>query len=417
MASEKKFTDLYIASLKPTGKVTDYREPNSHGFGVRVLPSGTKKFFYVYNIYGKRRFLSLGTYRDVKHKSGVSLSDARKAYIAARKDVLNGKDPLVERDIAKSEQKLSPFVVDFVDEYINIYAKVKTRGWKETKRALKAEIASAWKNRKMRDIKRRDLVLILDSIKERGAPIMANRILAYTRKMFSFAVQRDVIEVNPFMGMELPNKEESRDRNLSEAEIKALWNNLPNCQMSESIRNAIKLILVTGQRPGEVIGIHSREINGRWWTIPKERSKNKQAHKVYLTDLALELIGDKDGFKFESPNRRIKNDKGEILILPYEVRTMTSSIKMNLPRTPDSTVVDRLQIPHFVPHDLRRTCTTMMAKLKISADIIDRVQNHVTTRRQGVRDIYDRHDYAPEVQEALERWADRLKEIIVTGGQ
>ena len=117
-STDKPFTDFFISSLKPTGKVTDYREINSHGFGVRILPKGTKKFFYVYNFCGKRRFLNLGVYKDVTHKSGTTLADAKKKYINARRDVLDGKDPFTEKDRLKTEQKRAPFISDFVTEYI-----------------------------------------------------------------------------------------------------------------------------------------------------------------------------------------------------------------------------------------------------------------------------------------------------------
>lgn len=398
-----RFTDFFISSLRPTGKVTDYREANSHGFGIRVLPNGTKKFFYVYNLDRKRRFLNLGVYKDTQHKSGVSLAEARISFVKARSEVLKGIDPLLEKDKLKAERDRTPFIADFVKEYIQQYAKVRTRGWRETERVLLKEIVPRWGNRKINNVKKRDLVLLLDEIKERGSHVMANRTLAYTRGMFSYAVERDVLEANPFMGMKQPNQEHSRERVLSDCEIYTLWHNLPNANMSDDIQNALKLILITGQRPGEVIGMHSREIDSRWWTIPAERSKNRQAHRVYLTEMAMEIIGDKTGYIFESTS-----NPGN----PFEVRTMTASIKRNLPHTAYSTIPDQLKIPHFIPHDLRRTVATKLAEIGIPGDIIDRVQNHVSKQKAGVGHIYNRYSYDKEKQSALEAWAKILASTI-----
>ena len=399
----KPFTDLFVASLKPCGKVTDCREGGSHGFGVRILPNGTKKFFYVFNIDGKRRFLNLGVYRDNLHKSGVTLAEARKKYVKARSEVLRGVDPSLEKERLKTERSRTPFVADFVSEYIEKYAKQKTRGWKETERVLQKEILPRWGKRKITDVKKRDLVLLLDEIKERGANVMANRTLAYVRGMFSYAVERDVLDANPFLGMKMPSEECSREHVLTPAEIKTLWSNLQHASMSDSVRNALKMILITGQRPGEVIGMHSREVDGRWWTIPVARSKNRQAHRVYLSDAALDVINGKEGYFF---NSSIKDDKA------VEVRTLTSSIKRNLPHSPASQVVDKLKVRHFVPHDLRRTAATLLAELGVPGDIIDRVQNHITKQKAGVAHIYNRYSYDKEKQSALEALSKKLHEIV-----
>jgi integrase len=401
-----KFTDADIRNIKTDKRLQDKLEGD--GFGVRVYGTGAKVFYYAYTFDGKRRFLNLGEYPT------VTLAVARKRHTAAKGKLDKGIDPLLEKDMEKAERRRTPFVADFVDEYINRHAKEHNRSWKEIERALKTEIVPKWGKRKVSDIKRRDFVLLLDDIKDR-APVMANRVLAYTRKMFSWAVSRDVIEVNPFMGMARPAKELGRERNLSEAEIKSFWNNLDDAKMSDAVKRALKLILVTGQRPGEIIGMNRNEINGDWWEIPVERSKNKVAHRVFLTATAKELIGDAPGFIFESPLHpaaplKSPPDPGK----PYEVRTLTRSIKENLPHTPESKVEDRLKIPHFVPHDLRRTAATRWAEMGITGDLIDRLQNHITKQKQGVGHIYNRYSYDREKQQALESWERKLT-AITTG--
>ncbi|GFO68687.1 integrase [Geomonas limicola] len=414
MTKSGRFTDKYIMNLKPD--IKEYWVREGQGFCIRVYTSGEKAWYYIYTFEGRKRFMRLG---DGGYPE-VSLATAREKFDIAKVKVKNGIDPLAEQDAAKLERSRTPFVADFVQEYINRYAKEHNRGWKEIERALRAEIVPRWGKRKITDIKRRDLLIITDEIKDRGAPVMANRVHAYTRKMFSYAVKRDVLEANPFMGMDRPAAEKSRERALSAPEIKTLWENLEKARMSDNIRRALKLILVTAQRPGEVIAMHRDEIEGSWWTIPAERSKNKQAHRVFLTPLALQLIGTKDGYIFESPADPGRDAAGSPLpAKPYEVRTMTHCIKENLPHTPESKVEDRLKIAHFTPHDLRRTAATCMAEAGTPGDILDRVQNHVTKQKQGVGHIYNRYSYDKEKQQALETWERKLNSILVgtTGGK
>lgn len=397
MTRGARFTDKFIMNLKPDTK--DYWIREGQGFCIRVYPSGEKSWYYIYTFDKRKRFMRLGDggYPD------VTLANAREKFDVAKVKVKNGIDPQTEQDKARSERNRTPFVSDFVEEFITRYAKEHNRGWLEIERALKAEIVPRWGKRKITDIKRRDLVLALDEIKERGAPVMANRILAYTRKMFSWAVERAVLEMNPFLMMSRPTKEVTRERALSESEIKTFWNNLDDCRMSDQIKRALKLILVTGQRPGEIIAMHRNEIDGNWWEIPASRSKNQQAHRVYLTSLARQLIGDAEGYIFESPANPGKS---------YEVRTMTHDIKANLPHTSESKAVDRLKILHFTPHDLRRTAATRWAEMGVTGDMIDRLQNHITKQKQGVGHIYNRYSYNKEKQMALEDWERKLNSII-----
>lgn len=400
------FTDKFIKSLKPAAK--KYYKREQEGFTIRVMPSGVKTWLFIYTFDGKRKEKSYGNYPDVK------LVDAREKHSDDKKLLKNGKDPgAVERE-KKLERKRTPFVAEFVSEFIERFAKEHNKGWKEIERALTANVVPVWGKRKITDIKRRDMVLLLDDIADRGAPVMANRVLAYTRKMFSWAVKdRAVLEFNPFLDFSRPNKEESRERALSESEIKAFWHNLDDCSMSEKIKRALKLILVTGQRPGEVIGIHRDEIDGDWWEIPGPRTKNKLPHRVFLTKTAKQLIGNAEGYIFESPANpsnllETPINPGK----PYEVRTMTHDIKANLPHTPESMVVDRLKIAYFTPHDLRRTASTQWGGLNVTEEMNDRLLNHITSRKKSVGYIYNRYLYAKEKQQALEAWERKLNRII-----
>jgi integrase len=179
----------------------------------------------------------------------------------------------------------------------------------------------------------------------------------------------------------------------------------------------LKLILITAQRPGEVIGMHASEIDGNWWTIPVERSKNKKAQRVYLTAMALELIGstDKKGFMFPCPHKTKKK-----AIAPH---ALAIAVHRNLewPITDKEgkplygkdgkpATENKLGIDQFTPHDLRRTAATFMAEMGEMDEVIDAILNH---SKQGVIRVYNQYRYDKEKQAALESWERKLQSIII----
>jgi integrase len=193
-----------------------------------------------------------------------------------------------------------------VTEYLERHAKRFKRSWQEDERILNREVVLSWGSRKAADINKCDVIQLLERIVDRGSPATANNSFQIIRKMFNYAVEKDIIPYTPCAGIKLPSPKTARDRVLNAAEIKSLWNNLDKAAISDEIRRALKLILVTAQRPGEVIGMHTSEIDGKWWTIPAERSKNKKAQRIYLTAAALDLIGSTDGkdFLFPCPHKK-----------------------------------------------------------------------------------------------------------------
>jgi integrase len=404
-----KFTDIYIKNLKPDSKKFYRRE--SDGFTVRVMPSGVKTWQLVYTVDGRRKEMNLGQY------PYVSLAMARERYNDAKKVLGKGLDPGAIEQEKKMERRRTPVLSDFVDEYIKIYAKPKLKSWEKIEQSLKREIVPALGKKKITDIKRRDVVLVLDDVAGR-APVMANRLLAYTRHMFSWAVDRDVLEINPLAGMKRPGgKEESRERKLSDDEIRSLWKALgrDDLNMTDEIRRAIKLVLVTAQRPGEVIAMHSSEIDGHWWTISGRKAKNGQTHRVYLTNTAIALLGNYEG------KGHLFRTAGED-DLPMTELAMNMAIRrhLNWPLRDEAgnplynkdgkpAVKNRLGVDHFTPHDLRRTATTLMAQAKIIKEHRERVTNHKLGKIDGT---YNLHDYDDEKQMALEALERKLLSII-----
>lgn len=406
-----RFTDVRIRKLKPEER--KYLRGEGNGFNIRVTPSGAKTWLYLYSFDGKRKELNLGGYPE------VTLETARSKFEEARKQVKNGIDPAAVAEQAQEERRKAPTVADLITEYIERHAKVFKKSWKEDQRLLNREIGPIWGKRKAKDISKRDVTLLLEAIVDRGTPAMSNQVLKITRKMFSFAVERDILQHTPFTGVKALAPNKSRERTLTEAEISTLWQKLDHAAMSDDVRRILKLVLVTAQRPGEVAGMHVREINDRWWTIPGDRTKNGHEQRVYLTDTAIEFIGNTEGlgYIFPSPHKN-KEQSIDAHALPVAVRrNLEWLIKDN-----DGKKVygangkvakeNKLGIAKFTPHDLRRTAATFMASMGYMDEIIDAVLNHV---KQGIIRTYNRHKYDKEKRQALEAWEQKL--LSITTGQ
>lgn len=440
MTENLKLTDLYLRNLKPEGK--EYTRREKGGFGVRVHPSGKITFFYLYRVDGQRRFLNLGAYKTKNNPNGVSLKEARDEYEIQRAKVkalkqgrADGSDPVEEMKAAKSGREAhrdEKSIKDLVQEYIEKHAQKFKRSWQEDERLLNREVIPVWGKRKAADITKRDVTLLLEGIVDRGSPAMSNQVLKIVRKMFNFAIERDILQNTPFLGVKALAPNIKRERTLAEAEIKTLWVALDSQEVaiSDEIRRALKLILVTAQRPGEVSGMHTDEIEDRWWTIPAERAKNGKAHRVYLTDLALELIGaaieqakenreiptdqEYSGYVFPCPHKK-KNQPIDSHALPVAVRRnlawpiTDAKGKPLYDKDGEPATENKLGVSQFTPHDLRRTAATFMAEMGYMDEVIDAVLNH---SKQGVIKVYNLHKYDREKQMALEAWSRKLEALV-----
>ena len=305
----KRFTDAQLKGLKPQKQRVILYEDGGRGFGLRIEPSGRKSFFLEYRFgEGKERrnrVYTIGQYPK------ITLTQARSIASQCLAQVEKSIDPATQKQTTKIANRNALTVGDLVEEYIEKWAKVqkKKKSWKEDERLLRKDIIPAMGRKKAKDIRRRDIVLLLDEIVDRGAAITANRVLAVTRKMFNFAVGRDIIDASPCVQIPAPAKENGRERNLSEDEIKIFWEKLDDAKMSQEIRFALKFLLVTAQRKSEVITAEWKEFDfkNKWWTIPAEKAKNKQTHRVPLTTMAIEILNEikritgKYQFVFASP--------------------------------------------------------------------------------------------------------------------
>ena len=399
-----KFTEMAIRKIRPTSKKYYIRADlgnGRNGFAICIYPSGVKSWFFIYTFEGKRYSMGLGNYPEVGIAQAAEKFDGHWAVLKS------GKNPAMLEGQKKEERRKAPTFTGLAEEYLERHAKRFKKSWKEDERIVNFDIIPAWGNIKAADIKKRDVIVLLEKIVERGSPAMANNTFRLIRKIFNYAVEKDILPYTPCDGVKEPSPKIARERVLTEEEIKTFWKNLAECYVSDEVQRALKLILVTGQRPGEVAGMHTREIDGHWWTIPSERAKNGRANRVYLTDLALYLIGDTYGKDYVFPTPRKEKER------PVEAHALAIAVRRNLAfETKDEKgkkiTVNRLGVEQFTPHDLRRTAATFMAQMGVMDEVIDSVLNHA---KQGVIRVYNQYRYDKEKQTALESWARKLESM------
>jgi len=276
------FTNRWIDSIAaPEKGQVDYFDGRTTGLGLRVSIAGRKSWFVMYRHAGRLRRYTIGTYPT------LGLADAREKAKELLHEAATGNDPATTKQVNRG----APTFGGIAEQYIELYAKANKRSWKEDQRILDYDLLPKWKHVKAHEIKRRDIITLLDVIVQR-APIQANRTLALLRKLFNWAISRDLVEVNPCSAVKMPAKENRKDRVLSEDEISIFWNTLATASMSELTRLCLKFQLVTAQRKGEIILAEWSEfdLNNGWWTVPAEKAKNKLSHRVPLTLLALQLL-------------------------------------------------------------------------------------------------------------------------------
>jgi integrase len=404
-----RFTDRSIDALKPQAARHEVWEDGRTGLGLRVTPRGVKTFVHMYRFDGKARRLTLGRYAKPP-AVGISLATARRMQGEAKEKLEAGIDPGIQVVEERRVERAAETFVELAALYIEKWAKPRKRSAAEDERILHKDVIPKFGKQKVGDIKKRDVVALLDDIVNRGAPIAANRTLAVTRKVFNYGLKRDVpgLVVNPCSGIDAPAPENERDRKLTDAEIVVFWKGLDNgsVDMSEKLRRALRMLLATATRRAEVARAAWNEFDlyENVWTIPASRTKNKKEHIVPLNALALSIIQDL---------KELDRDRGKI-----ESQWLFPSSRGEGPISPDAiSHALRRNLPHIglndlSPHDLRRSGATALAKLKVPRFIISRVLNHVD---KSVTAKYDKYEYLAEKKDALDRLGVHIEALLAAG--
>lgn len=391
---------------------------------VQAKPSGAKSFAVRYRHAGQTRKLTIGAY------PAITLEAARDIGGAALRAAAAGRDPATEKQTAKVEAKRQAveevrgkrdLFENIAREFIQRHAMKANREstWRETARILGlrpspddpadlvdigGDVMSTWKGRKIQDITKRDVIALLDGVNDRGSPIMANRVLSAVRKLFNWCLARDVIQASPCTLVNPPAPERSRDRVLTDDELRQVWNAAN--EDGWPFGPLVKLLALTGQRLSEVGGMRWDEIDleSKLWTIPAERVKNGQRHEVPLSDAAIAII---------KALPRIKTTKGYVFATRRDAAVSGfSRAKDRLDAAIDGAVADGPPVEHWTFHDLRRTMASGMARLGIQLPVIEKVLNHTSGTFRGVVGVYQRHSFSEEKRAALAAWASFVQSTV-----
>lgn len=388
-----KLTDKAVQNLRP--KPTRYEVWEDNGLGVRVTPSGKKSWVYMYRFEGRLRRLTLGRYPQ------TTVAKAHSEHGMALEKLEKGIDPATDQVEENAEQRNSPTVKKLAELYIEKWAKPRKRTWHQDEAYLDKNVLPIIGQRKAFKIKRKDIIKLLDGIVARGSPVTANRVLEVVRKMYNFAIERDILEINPCTMIRAPGKENRRERVLSESEIKLYLQSLNKPLISTSVEIALQLLLHTAQRRGEIATMAWKEIDMQsgWWTIPPIKSKNGQAHRVPLTKPVKKLLNQAEDLSKESP-----------WVFPSPRGNGEQPIKPGALTRAIARCREHLDIVSFGPHDLRRTAASQMASLGVNRVVIGKILNHADS---SVTAVYDRHTYDKEKMDALNTWSNHLVKLHV----
>jgi integrase len=403
-----RLTNKSVEQIKPDPEKR--REiPDTHlaGHYLIVQPSGAKSWAVRYRHGGRPRKLTLGGY------PALGLAKARERAKEALQISAEGGDPASQKRQNRIEAADGRNLFgNVVAEFLKRHAK-RNRSHDEVKRMFDHDVLPKWGSRQIQDITRRDVNELLDGLRDRGVGTMTNRVFAAVRKLFSWAIERDIVDVSPCAGVRPPVLEESRDRLLSDEEIRWFW--LATDKVGYPFGPLGKLLLVTLQRLSEVAEMTDAEIqlDDRLWEIPKERAKNNRANEVPLSDAAMEAI---EGIpRIESARGLLFTTTGGSPVSGFSRakrnldRAMLDVARQEAAEGGDDP--NKVEIPNWRFHDLRRTGTSGMARLGQPPHVAEAILNHRSGTISGVAAVYNRYDYGDEKRAALEAWGRHVKMI------
>jgi integrase len=388
-------TDLAIRKLRP--KKCRYEVADIRGLFLRVLPSGKKAWSFRYIIQEQPRRMFLGYY------PALSLAQAHEKHALALQEVQRGIDPAAKAREDEAKRRAASTVKGLWLEFLEKELKGRP-ATPDRERMIEKDVLPVWEKRKVASITRRDAVLLLDDVRER-APVTANRLQGLMVRMFNFAAERGHLDHSPLAGMRSRTKEAARARVLSDDEIKTLWAALDlesTVDIYRLTKLALKAILLTGQRPGEVAGMRWDEIDDETWVIPKERSKNGDENRVPVLPMLKDVIEQARVYSSDSPfvfrSSHGENRSVTVGALANALRRHRTEMKI---------------LERFTPHDLRRTVRTRLAEIGVSDIVAEKVLGH---KLQGILAVYNRHPYEAEKRAGLSLWEQRLKGILGHAG-
>ncbi len=379
-------TDTKIKSLK--AKSERYRVSDTGGLTLEIMPSGSKAWRYRYQLHGVRQpTLTIGSYPE------ISLAEARK-----RRDewgilVARGESPKRAVQAAKSA-KLNT-VAAFGAEWLKEQVTGKSDSYVSTMhRIMQKDVFPILGSMPLAEVKPVDIMELCDRIKSRGSPKMALLTRNVLRRMYDFAIARQLAESNPAAALvaRFIATEESRTRVLSPTEIGQILRGIYASDIRRALKLALNLLFITMVRKTELTEAAWDEfdLESAIWDIPAERMKKDKPHRVFLSRQAVAILNELRSLSGRSPYV-FPSTRG------YEDRPISKSTLNQAVRALS------LEVQHFVLHDFRRTASTHLHEMGHSSDAIERALAH---KIPGIKGVYNRAEYADQRRVILQAWAD-----------
>jgi len=383
----KRITDLMVERLPFSGARTETWDKLSPGLAIRV-GLRRKTWVLMHRHRGHKRRLTLG------HFPAMKVAEARATAAAWREMLDQGRDPaqVAEQERKAQEERDRCTTSAMVALYLEREAVPKQKSHRDTARRLKI-LADAFGDRPVAEITRRDIIKLVDDQVARGLTTGANRLLAHTRRFFNWLVSRDIIPASPAAGIGMPHREVSRDRVLDDEELVRLW--AAADKIGYPFGDAFKLLVLTGQRVGEVSSMRRTDVNldRAEWVQPRENNKSGRTHVVPLCGIAVDIVADAE-------------HRGPFVFTSTGDRPIAGWARIKT-RLGDIAGVD-----DWVLHDIRRTFATRLAEIGTPRHVTESLLNHAPKGADRLAAVYQRFDHADEKRRAVEAWERRLRIVL-----
>ena len=408
-----RLTAKGVAGLQSDKVQEEFWDDLVPGLVLRVGRGGSKAYLVRYRAGGKYRRLALG-----KHPH-LSLSDAREKAREKLAAVQEGEDPAQERTLRRSlDTTFGALAAEALREKEKGRKPARPSTMRQYRQVVSAELLPRWKDRPVTSISRRDVVELVEAIRDRGAPILANRALATIKNVFNTGLKRGfpTLEANPATLVDPPSEENGRDRYLTGEEIKVVWDAM--AWETPVMRTLFRLALLTAQRMGSCAALRWKDIDeADVWRIPAGAFKGKREHWVPLSPEALAVLEE----------LRPLTGAGEHV---FPGRGDGKQPHVNSWNGAHRRVRDRTEIPSWVPHDFRTTFRTHATRarhprdkrdpagLGVAPHVADAVLGHKEASLGFSRYTGEAERYLlAEKREALTAWGEFVAASVKGGGR
>jgi integrase len=388
-ARRRKLTELFVRKVKPEANAFLVWDTGQRGLALRVYPTGRRSWLCIYRSNGRPRWLRLGD------ADAIALGDARLLAAETVLDVARGSDPGAERKAKRNENTFA----DIARRYVEERAQKHNKSWRQADTLIRRFAIPRWGKLRTSAITRADVKALMSKIE---GPIIGNQTLAAISAVFSWAQGEEIVENNPCRGV-ARNPTTKRERVLGASELPVLWTALDNIDPLQAA--ALRVLLLLGQRPGEIRYMRREHLKDGWWEMPGEPiadiwpgTKNGRAHRVWIPAPAKAIIdgiiagGAPTGFVF--PGQR----GGPLARSDKVMRELSEKLPLE---------------PEVRPHDLRRSHGSTITALGFGRDAMNRIENHA---EGGISTVYDRHSYADENKRIMEAVAAQIVALVGSSG-